>query len=111
VLVGDMLEAIADVESFVAGMDRATFATDRRTIHAVCRCLEIVGEAAGRLSAQACAAMDDIAWHQLRGVRNRIVHAYFDVDLAVVWTIATVDLPEVASRLRAHAPRLDPPPT
>jgi uncharacterized protein with HEPN domain len=67
--VGDTLEAVADVESFVAGMDRAAFATGRRT-----------------------------------------VHACFDVDLDVVWTAATVDLPEVARRPRAHALRFAPPP-
>jgi uncharacterized protein with HEPN domain len=108
--VGDTLEAVADVESFVAGMDRAAFATGRRTVHAVRRCLEIVGEAAGRLPGDARAAMDDVGWRQLRGVRDRVVHACFDVDLDVVWTAATVDLPEVARRPRAHALRFAPPP-
>lgn len=96
-----MLQAIDEIASFVKGMDANALARDRRTFHAVCRCLEILGEAASRLSPDVTSAAPELPWPQLRGVRNRIVHAYFDVAVEIVHRICTAELAAVREGLTA----------
>lgn len=90
--LADMLEAIDDALAFGFAMSRERFAGDRRTVHAVCRCLEIIGEAAGRLSLETIVRSPEVPWAKLRSLRNRIVHACFDVDVDLVHEIVTKDL-------------------
>lgn len=98
-LLADMLRAIDEIETFVRGMDARALADDRRTFHAVRRCLEILGEAASRLSTEVTAAAPELPWPQLRGLRNRIVHAYFDVDVEIVHRICSAELAPLRSTL------------
>ena len=100
-LLQDILEALGDIEAFTTGMTHEAFAADRRTIHAVCRCLEIVGEAASRLSPTMIARMPGPPWNALRGLRNRIVHAYFAVDTEIVHRICTEDLGQLKAAIMA----------
>jgi uncharacterized protein with HEPN domain len=80
---------------------RATFLADPRTQDAVIRNLEIIGEAASRISGALQEAHPDLPWEQMRGLRNRLVHAYFDVDLGIVWDVVERELPELATRIAA----------
>lgn len=102
VLVDDMLERIERVARYTRGLDRAVFLRDDKTIDAVVRSLEVIGEAARRLPAEFKAGHGEIPWHQIAGLRNRIVHAYVDVDVELVWGIVSNELP----RLRAALTRL-----
>ena len=61
--------------------------------------LEIIGEAASQVSAEGRAKWSDINWRPIVGMRNRLIHAYFDVDLEVVWRTAVDDLPPLISEL------------
>jgi uncharacterized protein with HEPN domain len=65
------------------------------------RAIEIVGEAACRVSAPTCEAAADIPWELIVSMRNRLIHAYFEIDHEVVWKTATEELPELLPRLRA----------
>jgi uncharacterized protein with HEPN domain len=94
-------EAIADIESFVAD-GRESFMSDRRTQSAVVRQLEIIGEAVKNLSAALTAREGQVPWRQIAGTRDRLIHAYFKVDLDAVWTMVEQDLPA----LRANVLRI-----
>ena len=80
ILVEDILEAIEKMTRYIAGMENDAFAKDERTVDAVVRNLEIVGEATNRLPDDFKRQHRDIPWRKIVGLRNRIVHEYFGVD-------------------------------
>ena len=94
--------------SYVAGGTWEGFVADRQCQDAVVRRLEVIGEAARRVSAAARAALPGLPWRQMVGRRNRMIHAYDRVDPAVVGETATRDLPPLVAALEGVAPR--PPP-
>jgi uncharacterized protein with HEPN domain len=96
-----MIEAADNAIAFVAGITRAELEQDRKTMFAVIRCVEIIGEAASKISDSTRTSAPDIPWNAIVGMRNRLVHAYFDVDTDVVWNTATVELPGLKERLQA----------
>ncbi len=90
--LGHILEAIADIESFVVD-GRDNFMLDRRTQSAVIRQLEVIGEAVKNLSADLIALESGVPWRQIAGTRDRLIHAYFKVDIEAVWAMVEQDLP------------------
>jgi uncharacterized protein with HEPN domain len=70
---------------------------------AVIRELEVLGEAAGHVSPQFVAAHPEIPWREITGIRHKLIHDYFGVDLGIVWRTATVNIPEVAPLVRRIA--------
>ena len=99
-----MIEGSRDAASFTDCMDRKAFLADLRTQRAVVMSLMIVGEAAARVLADDsdfAEAHPDIPWRSIRGMRNRIAHGYFDVDLGVVWQTVGTELPTLINRLEA----------
>lgn len=96
-----MIEAADNAMSFVAGRSRPEIDQDRKTLFAVIRCVEIIGEAAARISDATRASVPDVPWSAIVGMRNRLVHAYFDVDVDVVWKTVTVELPALRRRLQS----------
>ncbi|MDO9566090.1 MAG: DUF86 domain-containing protein [Candidatus Desulfaltia sp.] len=92
-LIEDILEAVKKVERYSEGMTQETFENDDRTIDAVVRNLEIIGEAANRLPDDFKTEHPEIEWTKIVGLRHRIVHEYFGVDLYIVWHILRKDLP------------------
>jgi uncharacterized protein with HEPN domain len=96
-----MIEAAEAACGFVSGKIRSDLDSDRMLIFALVRAIEIVGEAASKVSAPTCATATDVPWSLIVSMRNRLVHAYFDVDHEVVWKTATEELPRLLPRLRA----------
>lgn len=94
-LLEDILEAMNSVEEYVAGFTHEMFLGDKKTQDAVTRNLEIIGEAANRLSAQFKAAHSGIEWGKMVGLRHRIVHEYFGVDIDIIWRIVKQDVPSL----------------
>jgi uncharacterized protein with HEPN domain len=86
---------------FVSDRTRVDLETDRMLVFALVRAIEIVGEAASKVSTKTCGAAADIPWSLIVSMRNRLIHAYFDVDHQVVWKTATEELPQLLPRLRA----------
>ena len=84
-----MREAAGTVIEITAGRERADFSTDVMLAMAVTRCLEILGEAASKLSPDFCRRFPDIPFPKIVSMRNRLIHAYFDVDLDIVFTTVT----------------------
>ena len=100
----DMLLAARDGLSFTEGLSYDDFARDRRTQLSVLKAVEIVGEAAAHVSEDTMQAHPAIPWREIVGMRNRLVHAYFDIDLRLVWDTACDDLPELIARLEPLVP-------
>ena len=91
--VQDILDAIGEINAYTAGMEFDAFQDDFRTIRAVELNLIIIGEAAGRIPDSVQRSHTEIPWSFLRALRNRLVHAYFDVDPQVLWDTIQNDLP------------------
>lgn len=80
-----MLDSTQAILSFAKGRKRVDLDKNRQFLSAVLRELEILGEAAGRISEKTKKQFPIIAWKEIIGMRNRLIHAYFDVDHDVVW--------------------------
>ena len=100
VLVEDILAAIGKIKAYIAGLDFATFASSPMVVDAVVRNLEVIGEAANRISEKRRERGTDIPWREMIGLRNRIIHEYFGVDVSIVWQIASKELDRVDANLR-----------
>jgi uncharacterized protein with HEPN domain len=100
-----MVEAAESAAQFVAGRSRADLDTDRMLLFAVVRAIEIIGEAASKLSDELRAAHPAIPWRAIIGMRNRLIHAYFDIDTQTVWETTMQELPLILGQLRELAPR------
>lgn len=93
-LLRDMIEAARSAVSAIEGSEKAAaLAADHVRALGLVKCVEIVGEAAGRLSADLRARHPEIPWSQINGMRNRLVHEYFDIDYEQVWKALTEELP------------------
>ena len=100
----DMLVATRDAVNLADGLAYDSYLGDRRHQLAILKAVEIVGEAASRVSAETRELHPDIPWREIVGMRNRLVHAYFDIDLQVVWDPVQDDLPDLISRLEPLLP-------
>jgi uncharacterized protein with HEPN domain len=98
-----MLEAARDAAKFVSDRSRSDLDSDRMLSFALIRLLEIVGEAARGISPALRAAHPEIPWARVAGMRDRLIHGYFDVNLDVVWETITRDLPELAAKVERIA--------
>jgi len=98
-LVDDIWEAIEKIERYISGLNHDTFIIDDKTIDSVVRNLEIIGEAANRLPENFRTQHSEIEWRKVIGLRNRIVHDYFNIDVEIVWEIIQNDLPNFKSKL------------
>ena len=99
VFVRHMLDAVARVERYVAGVELEVFLADEILQDAVVRQLEILGEAAGRISSPTCHRHPDIPWPKVTGLRHRLIHYYFGVDFKLVWKVATVEITDLRPKL------------
>jgi uncharacterized protein with HEPN domain len=88
----DIEGAIADIRSFIQGMSIDGFMADKKTVNAVVRSLEIIGEATGKIPPNVRERYRDVPWEEMIGMRNRLIHEYFGVDLDIVWHTIEEDL-------------------
>ncbi len=100
-LVGDILESSKRILEYTLDKTFDQFVIDNKTIDAVIRNFEIIGEAAGRLSDDFKDKNEDIDWHRIRGFRNRIVHDYMGIDYSIVWHIIQNFLPDLINSLNS----------
>ena len=98
--VEDILESIELVESYVANMNFDDFKNDRKTIDAVVRNLEIIGEAARNISDEIKNKYQNVDWKGMIGLRNRIAHRYFGINLTIIWEILKQELPPLKEKMK-----------
>jgi uncharacterized protein with HEPN domain len=98
--IEDILLSLDKIARYVAEMDYQTFRTDDKTVDAVERNLQIIGEAAANLPEWLQTRYPDVPWHQMRGLRNILVHRYFGVDLSIIWQTLQEDLPPLVPQLQ-----------
>ena len=96
-LLDILLKAAKLAIGYLKGKSRKEFLKDTQCQDAVIRRLEIIGEAARRISRTTAAKFPNIPWTKVRAMRNIIVHEYDDVDLAIVWNTVRSDLPSLIS--------------
>lgn len=97
-----MIEAAESIAAFIAGRSRDELEHDAMLLFAVERAIEILGEAASKISPALQATAPEVPWRAIAAMRHRLVHAYFDIDRAIVWRAATEEVP-AASRPAARA--------
>ena len=98
-LLEDMLESALKIKRYTANLDYDLFLNDDKTIDAVVRNFEIIGEAANRIDPDFRSKNEVIDWKRIRGFRNRIVHDYFGIDYEIVWTIIENDLDNLIEQI------------
>jgi uncharacterized protein with HEPN domain len=98
-LLQDIQESINKIKTYTSGMSFESFQNDDKTIDAVIRNFEIIGEAANRIPDEIKDKFNEVNWHRIRGFRNRIVHDYMGVDLEIIWEIIEKNLDELKEQI------------
>lgn len=93
--LSDILTSIVEIEEFLQGMTYESFASDKKTVNAVIRSLEVLGEAAKHLPTSFRKKHPDIPWSKMAGMRDVLIHDYMGVDLKTVWKVTQERLPEI----------------
>lgn len=106
-LLLDMLLAARDAKGFVQGLDEAGFIASRLHQNAVMRSLEVIGEAAGKISAATQLGHPEISWREITGMRHRLIHGYGDVRLDIVWVVVQTRLDPLIAAVEALVPDED----
>lgn len=91
-LLEDILESIEKIFNYTENLNFESFTEDSKTVDAVVRNLEIIGEATKQLPDDWKAEHNSVEWYKLAGIRNRIIHGYFGIDLEIIWAVITKDL-------------------
>ena len=100
-LLEDMLQSAKKIKAYTQGIGFDTFISDEKTIDAVVRNFEIIGEASNRIDNDYKEKNPEIEWKRIRGFRNRIVHEYFGIDYEIIWTIIETYLDELIFSLES----------
>ena len=99
--LSDILQAIEDIRSYTTGMTVDVFLKDRKTQQAVIRCLEVVGEATKKIPSEFRDLHSETPWQEIAGMRDKLIHEYFGVDLDIVWETAREDLVPFETAVRS----------
>jgi len=106
-LLEDIIESANKILAYTDGLSFEQFLADGRTVDAVIRNFEIIGEAANRLPEEIRDQYANIDWHRIRGFRNRIVHDYMGIDYKIVWLIKEHFLQQMIAEIRSILPASD----
>ena len=110
ICVRHMLDAAREAVSFAQGRTRDDLSTDRQLVLALVKDIEIVGQAATRITEPTRRSLPEVPWERIIGMRHRLVHAYFDINLDIVWKTAREELPALIAMLEAAIPPEPGPP-
>ncbi len=105
----DMVQAAERALGYVQGLTHEQFAADRKTVDAVSYAIVVIGEAANALKDVGPTLAPEIPWTDIRGMRNKVAHEYFGVDVKVLWETVREDLPSLLTVLRAVLARPESP--
>ena len=100
IIIQKMINYIEDVQKFIIGIDAKQFLDDKKTITACAFTVSQIGELVKEISDETIKKYDYIPWNSIKGMRNRIVHDYENVDLSVLWGTINQCLPELKDKLK-----------
>ena len=100
----DIIKSARLIRDYVSGASREAFLGNTQLQDSVIRRLEIIGEAAGRVSRRFRDENPDIPWSEMRGMRNWVIHRYDDIDMVVVWDTVEQDIPRLVAQLERLIP-------
>jgi len=95
VYLEDILEAIARIQRYTQGLSQDAFADDQRTVDAIVRNLEVIGEAVKQLPAEVRLRAPAVEWQKIAGLRDILIHQYFGIDIEIVWDVVQTKLPDL----------------
>jgi len=93
--IQDILDSIEDIENFIQEMSFDDFKDDRKTINAVVRSIEIIGEASKKIPKRLRDSRPEIPWKKMAGMRDKLTHAYFGIDLEIIWKVASEEIRQI----------------
>ena len=96
-----MIEAAETIQRFITGRQRCDLDIDEMLLFALIRAVEIIGEAASKLSQETRSATPSVPWWAIVAMRNRLIHAYFDIDRDILWRTVSEEIPALLHLLRA----------
>lgn len=102
----DILNSIDDIKSFIKGMEFNDFQKDKKTINAVVRSMEIMGEAAKKIPKTIRDKYPAVPWKKMAGMRDKMIHEYSGIDLEIIWKVATEDISKLKPLIKDAAKSL-----
>ena len=97
--LADIIKSARMIQEYVSGASRQNFLGNNQLQDSVIRRFEIIGEAAGRVSQRLRDGSPDVPWSEMRGMRNRVIHRYDDIDMDIVWDTVEQDIPRLITQL------------
>lgn len=91
----DIIDACERISSYTKGKTEKEFAEDQKTVDAVIRNIEVIGEAASKVPQEVRKRIPDVPWNEVVAMRNKVIHEYFDVNIPIVWKTVKNDIPKL----------------
>jgi uncharacterized protein with HEPN domain len=99
--VQHILDEAAEACKYAEGISFDEFVEDGKTVRAIMRSIEVIGEAASKISIEFRKEHPDVSWQKIIGMRNRLIHVYFDIDYNIIWKTVKENLPPLIEQMQS----------
>jgi uncharacterized protein with HEPN domain len=98
--IQDILDSIRDIESFIKGLTFEDFKKDRKTVNAVVRSIEVIGEASKNIPTEIKTRYPGVPWKKMAGMRDKLIHEYFGIDVEILWKVSCEEIKNLKSPMK-----------